>query len=76
VVAPQIVAADPLQGGAFYSRARKRLFEHDGGATWTRLATIPGVQYTIQVTLAPNPAKRANLWIAHKPNANHQRHSL
>ncbi len=69
--APQIVAADPLQGGAFYYYEQGNVYSStDGGATWTRLATIPGVQYTIQVTLAPNPAKAGDLWIAHKPNAN------
>jgi xyloglucan-specific exo-beta-1,4-glucanase len=69
--APQIVAADPLQGGTFYYYEQGNVYSStDGGATWTLLSTIPGVQYTIQVTLAPNPAKAGDLWIAHKPNSN------
>jgi hypothetical protein len=68
--APQIVAADPVQGGAFYYYEQGNVYSsHDGGATWTRLSTIPGVRYTIQVTLAPNPAKAGDLWIAHQQPA-------
>jgi len=69
--APQIVAADPLQGGAFYYYQQGNVYSSaNGGATWTLLTTIPGVQYTVQVTLMPNPAKAGDLWIAHKHNAN------
>jgi len=69
--APQIVAADAVQGGTFYYYEQGNVYSsNDGGATWTLRSTIPGVQYTIQVTLAPNPAKAGDLWIAHKHNSN------
>lgn len=69
--APQIVAADAIQGGTFYYYDQGSVYSStDGGATWTFLTTIPGVEYTIEVTLVPNPAKAGDLWIAHKPNSN------
>ena len=59
--ASQILAADPMQGGTFYYYQQGDIYTStDGGATWSLAAAIPGVQWAIKITLAPNPVKRAN----------------
>ncbi len=68
--APQIVAADAVQGGTFYYYELGNVHvSSDGGATWTQTASIPNGQYTVLVTLIPNPAKAGELWIALKHNS-------
>ena len=65
------MAADAVQGGTFYYYQQGNVYAStDGGDTWTLLSTIPGVQYTVEVTLVPNPTKAGDLWIAHKHNGN------
>lgn len=67
----QIIAADPVDGNTFYFYNQGDVYgSSDAGATWTKLATIPGVQYTLKVSLLANPVKSGELWLIHKHNDN------